>query len=227
MRRWLFQNIDIDGSGLCFLFKNPFFNEVMVCFPAIGSTVCDTALVWNYKDKTCSLRSLPNLNHANYGPVDNTLSGTWSGDSAPWASDLTLWNGPDFVPSTARVMMAGSATKLYMLDSSASYDGSLPVAYLERKGLSFGAPEQYKFIRSIRPRIVGNTGDTVLIQIGSQDDPWGAVTWDPQMTHTIGTTISNDCTVSGRYIAVRFDTGTAYQWRLDSFELDVEIQGMW
>ncbi len=227
MRRWLFQNIDIDGSGLCFVFKNPFFNEVLICFPSIGATTCDTALVWNYKDKTCSLRSLPSINHANYGPVDNTLGGTWSSDSAPWASDLTLWGGPDFVPSTARAMMAGSTTKLYMLDSSASFDGALPVAYLERKGLSFDAPEQYKFIRGIRPRIVGNTGDTVLITIGSQDDPWGDVTWGTQMTHTIGTTISNDCTVSGRYIAVRFDTGTAYQWRLDSFELDVEIQGMW
>ncbi len=226
-RRYLFQNIDVNGSGLCFTFANPFFNEVFICYPSIGSTYCDMAMVWNYKDKTVSFRQIPNLNHAAFGPVDNSLAGNWNQDSAPWDSDLTLWDGPDFVPSTSRAIMASANTKLYMLDASSSFDGVIPSAYLERRGLSFGAPEQIKLVRSIRPRISGNVGQTVLVKVGSSADPFTEPTWGPTMTHTIGSTVSNDCLVSGRYIAIRMETGTAYQWRLDSFDVDLESGGSW
>ena len=224
-RRYLFQNIDVDGVGLCFVFKNPFFNEIFICYPSISSTSCNMAMVWNFKDKTTSFRELPNINHASSGPLDNGLTGNWSQDPAPWLADLTMWNGPDFVPSTARAILASAGTKLYMLDASASFDGVIPSAYLERRGLSFGAPEKIKLVRGIRPRIVGNTGETVNIKIGSSDDPYLDPAWGPTMTHTIGSTVADDCFVSGRYIAVRLDTGTAYQWRLDSYDLDVEIAG--
>ena len=224
-RRTLFQSIDVNSSAACFVFKNPFFNEVFICYPSIGSTVCDRAMVWNYKDKTVGFRDLPNLNHANFGPVDNTLAGTWSSDGAPWSSDLSTWNGPDFVPSTTRVIMASNATKMYMLDSSAAFDGALPVSYLERRGLSLGAPERRKLVRGVRPRITGNVGDTVTIQVGSSNDPYTDPVYGSAMNHVIGSTIHDDCLIEGRYIAIKFSTGTAYQWRLDSYDLDVVDAG--
>lgn len=226
MRRWFFQHIDVDESSKCFVFKNPFFNEVFICFPEIGSTIPDKALVYNYVDKTTSIRTLPNIHHANYGQVDNSLVGTWAADAEPWDSDLTLWDGPDFVPNAARVLMASNDTKLFLLDSSASFNGSLPDAYLERRGLSFDAAEKVKLIKSIRPRITGNNGETVLVDIGYQNDPWEEPTYT-SMTHTIGSTIANNCMVAGRYISVRFRTGTAYNWRLDSYDIEVEQNGNW
>lgn len=226
-RRYLFQNIDVDSFGLCFVFKNPFMNEVFVAYPSIGSDYCDSAMVWNYKDKTVSFRDIPNLNHASYGPVSSGLDGLWSQDAAPWSADLTVWDGPDFVPSGSRVMMGSNDQKLFLMDASASFDGAIPSAYLERRGLSFGEPETIKLVKGIRPRIVGNTGDTVTIKVGYSDDPFADPTYTSTMTHTIGTTIADDCLVSGRYIAIRFETGTAYQWRLDSYDLEVETIGMW
>lgn len=220
-RRYLFQNIDVNGSGLCFTFKNPFFNEVFICYPSIGSSICDKAMVWNYKDKTISFRDMPSVNHAAFGPVDNGLVGTWNADSAPWDSDLSLWDGPDFVPSTARVIMASGLQKLYMLDSSSAFDGVLPSAYLERRGLSFDAPERIKLVRAVRPRITGNTGQTVNFQVGSSDDPYADPVYGPVMAHVIGSTVHNDCFVSGRYIAVKITTGSAYSWRLDSYDMDI------
>ena len=226
-RRWLFQNIDVNNSEKCFVFKNPYFNEVFVCYPSIGSTVCDKAMVWNYVDKTVSFREVPGINHASSGPVDNGLRMLWSNDNDPWDSDLTTWNGPDSVPSAARSIMASSDGKLYLMDASSSFNGVIPDAYLERRGLSFGKPESIKLIKGIRPRIVGNTGQTVNIQIGSSNDPYLDPAYGAVMAHTIGSTISNDCLVSGRYIAIKISSGTAYQWRLDSFSLDVKEQGAW
>ena len=225
-RRWLFQNMDIDEAYQSFVFKNPFFNEVFICYASIGADYPDSAIVYNYVDKTISKRAMPNVHHANFGQVDNTLSGSWAADSEPWASDLTVWDGPDLVPNAARVLMGAHATKLYMLDASSSFDGSIPDAYVERKGMGFDADEKIKLIKGIRPRITGNVGDTVLISVGSQDDPYDTPTYT-QMTHTIGSTIRNNCLVSGRYIAVKFHTGTAYNWRLDSYDIEVETLGDW
>jgi hypothetical protein len=208
-----------------FVFKNPFLNEVFVCFPQISSTWCDKALVYNYVDGTVTFRSLPNLTHASYGPVDNSLAGNWNQDAAPWDSDTTAWDGPDFTPDTARVMMGSADSKLFLLDASTSFDGALPQAYLERAGLSFDAPDRIKLVSGIRPRISGNLGGTVIVRIGSSDKPDGTPTWQAAMTYTIGTSQKLDCFVSGRYLAVRFETGTAYSWRLDGFGLEVSDAG--
>lgn len=224
-RRFLFQNMDVDNAGSAFVFKNPFLNEVFVCYASIGSTVPDKALVWNYIDKTVGFRDIPNLYHANYGPIDNGLTGNWSQDSSPWGSDLTSWNGPDFAPSSARVLMCSSSQKLYMLDASSSFDGTIPSAYLERRGLSLGDHDIMKTVLSIRPKITGNAGESVLVKVGSSDDPFADPVYDAAMTHIIGSTFKNDCRVTGRYIAIRFETGTAYQWRLDSYGIEVKARG--
>lgn len=224
-RRYLFQHIDASTSNLCFLFKNPFFNEVFICYPQIGSTVCDRAIVWNYVDKTVMFRDLPNINHANFGPVDNGLGGTWDTNSQPWDSNLRLWDGPDFVPSTARTVMASANNKLFMLDSSASFDGVMPTSYLERRGLDFGDVYRRKLVKSIRSNITGNPGETVNIRIGSSDDPYADPVYGEVMQHTIGQGLADYCFVEGRFVAVRYESGTAYQWRLDSYTIEVDDSG--
>jgi hypothetical protein len=224
-RRFFFQNIDVANKGRVFVVKNPFLNEIFVAYPSIGATWCDTALVYNYVDKTVTFRSLPNVTHAAYGPVDNSLSGNWNQDDAPWDTDLTAWNGPDYTPDTSRVMMGSADAKLFLLDASASFDGALPYAYLERTGLSFDAPERIKLVSWVRPRIVGNLGGTVTVKVGSSQYPDQAPTWQATMTYTIGTSSKLDCFVSGRYLAIRFETGTAYSWRLDGWDMDISDAG--
>lgn len=223
-RRFFFQDIDVTNRGLVFCFKNPFLNEIFVAYPSIGATSCDKALVYNFVDKTVSFRTLPNVNHAAYGAVDNSLGGNWNQDSAPWDADLTAWNGPDFTPDTARVLMGSADIKLFMLDASASFDGTLPVAFMERRGLSFDAPERIKLVTGFRPRFTGNVGQTVTIKIGYADDPYAAPTYT-SMPFTIGVDLKCDFLVSGRYIAVWIGSGTAYQWRLDSYDLFMEDGG--
>lgn len=223
-RKFFFQNIDVENKGKVFVFKNPFLNEIMVAYPSIGATSCDTALVYNVVDKTVSFRSLPQVNHAACGPVDNSLAGNWSQDSAPWDTDLTAWNGPDYTPDTVRVMMGTVDSKLYLMDSSASFDGALPDAYLERKGMHFDAPDRIKTVTGIYPRIVGNEGATVLVKMAGMEKASDTPNWTT-MPYTIGQTLQCDGIVSGRYIAIRFETGTAYSWRLEGMILDVQDSG--
>lgn len=226
-RRYLFHNIDATYSTLAFVFKNPFLNEVFICYPESGSTSCNKAMVWNWVDKTISFRTLPNINHAQAGAFESGLAQTWDSDSAPWSSDNSTWNAPEFTPDIARVIMASDDPKLYLLDSSASFNGVAPVSYLERIGLSFDAPDSIKTIVGLRPRITGSLGETVMVQIGFSNEPYEQPTYQPAVAFTIGTTISIDTFASGRYMAIRFSSGTAYNWRLDSYDIDVRIAGKW
>jgi len=222
-RRALFQDMDIAYNDRAFVFKNPFLNEVYVCYVPIGSTVPNKALVWNYVDKTVSYRDMPAIHHANYGPVDNTLGGSWGADNDSWDSDLTAWNGPDFTPFLTRVLMASAEQQLYMLDASATFNGAQPQAYLERRGLSFGDDDVTKRVRSILARITGNNGLTVRIKVGGHmTDPYADPEYPVQFDHMIGQTVRADLFVDYRYIAIRFEAGTAAQWKLDSFDIDVQ-----
>lgn len=224
-RRWFFQNFDVNNRSKIFVFKNPFFNEIYVAFPSLGSSVCDTALVYNWVAETVSVRPLPNINHAATGPVDNSLGGTWNADSAPWDSDTTSWQGSDFTPDTVRVIMASALQKLSMLDASASADGVLQTAFLERRGLNLGTDDFRKLVSGIRARITGNVGGTVIIKIGGSDDAYADPVYTDTMVHTIGSTLSCDGFAEFRYFAIRFETGTAYQWRLDSYDIDAMQTG--
>lgn len=222
-RRALFQDMDVAYNDRAFVFKNPFLNEVFVCYASIGSTVPNKALVWNYKAKTIAYRDLPNLHHANYGPVDNSLGGSWAADNDSWESDLTAWNGPDFTPFLTRVLMASADQQLYMLDASASFNGAQPVAYLERRGLGLDDDTFTKRVTNVLARISGNAGQTVRIKLGGhQTDPYADPEYPVQFDHVIGQTVRSDVFVDYRYLAIRFEGGTAAQWKLDSWELDLQ-----
>lgn len=226
-RRFLFSNIDPSSRGLCFLAKNPYLNEIYVCYPEIGQTVCNRAMVWNYKDRTVSFREMPNVYHAATGQSQADIGDSWDIDLDPWDSDTSLWDAPGFTPDDARVLMASADQKIYLLDATNSFNGVVPTAYLERQGLSFDIPEQTKLVRCIRPRITGTSGQTVMISVAGMDDPYSTPLYTEMQSFTIGETVACDFLVDGRYIAIKFEAGTALSWRLDSFTIDFEPSGYW
>lgn len=226
-RRYLFNSIDPDSRSRCFLFKNPYLNEVYVCYPEIGMTTCTRAMVWNYRDKTISFREIPSLNHANVGQSQSDIGDSWDVDLDPWDSDTTLWNSPGFTPDDARVLLASADQKIYLLDATNSFNGVVPTAYLERQGLSFDAPESTKLLRGIRPRITGTVGKTVIVSAAGMQDPYETPVYTETATYIIGSTVACDFNVDGRYIAIKFEAGTAVAWRLDSFTIDIELSGGW
>lgn len=226
-RRFLFRQINPAYSDRCFVFVNRLYNEVLVCYPSLDSSTCNKAMVWNFVDKTISFRDMPSLNHASNGAIDDTSGATWSSETAAWDADTSLWDSNFSSLTRSMSVMASGDQKLYLLDSGATFDGTVPAAYLERVGLSLGTPETVKLVKSIRPRIYGALGTTVLVSIGQSDDPYSTVTYNAPVTFTIGSTINVDSFCSGRYIAIKFETGTAASWRLDSYDLAVSAGSSW
>ena len=224
-RRDLFRKIDPIFSDRCFVFVNRLYNEVFVCYPSLGHQTCDKAMVWNYADKTVSFRDMPNLNHAFSGAVDDESGATFDADLGTFDADTTVFDSNSSSLTRSMSVMAGEGQKLYLLDSGATFDGVVASAYLERSGLSMGAPESMKLVSRVRPRIYGALGATVKVSVGFSDDPYGVVTYNAPVNFTIGTTVNIDTFCSGRYISIKFETGSAFMWRLDSYDIDVQIAG--
>ena len=225
-RRDFYGELDSTYYTRTFCFKNEFLNEICVAYCTNGGTSCTRMLVYNYVDKTVSFRDIPNLYHASSGMVESATNTSWSSDSDPWPSDTSNWSQVNFTPDSARTILASANTKLYLMDSSLTNAGTAIDAYLERTGLHFEAPESIKLVKGIRPRIYGSPGETVIISVGSSNEPYGVPVYT-QMTHTIGSTVADDCLVSGRYIAIKFETGDAFSWKMDNYDVDVEITSGW
>ena len=227
-RKYLFAQIEPAYSDLCFVVVDRLFSEVHVCYPRLGSTICDRSMVWNWIDKTVSFRDTPSINHAASGPVDDSgTSGTFTGSSGTIDAQTGAFDANSSSLKRSVVVYAANASKLYLLDSGTSFAGTAVNSYIERAGMSLGSPEKMKLVKGIRPRIYGDTGLTVQVYVGSSDDPYGAITYGSAIPFTIGTSVRCDTFCTGRYLAVKFATGSALSWRLDSYDIEVEESGGW
>jgi hypothetical protein len=224
-RRDLFTQIDATRADQCFVFVDYLYNEVFACYPSLGSATCNRAMVWNFIDKTVSFRDIPTLNHAAFGPVDDTAARTWNTAVGTWNAQVTPWDATSASLNRTLTVMASDATKLYLLDGDATFAGTTITSFLERKGLSVGEPESKKLIRGIRPRIYGS--GTVNVSIGYGDTPYAEPMYNAPVLFTIGTTVSVDSMCTGRYMAVKFSSGSSNNWRLDSYDIDVQKAGNW
>ena len=224
-RRDLFAQIDSTRADQCFVFIDYQYNEVFACYPSLGSTTCNRALVWNFLDRTVSFRDLPNLNHAATGPVDDSSARTWNTAVGTWNAQVNPWDAASASLNRTLSVLASDSTKLYLLDGANDFAGTAITSFMERKGLSFGEPESRKLIRSVRPRIYGS--GTVNVSIGFGDTPYAEPTYNPPILFTIGTTVSVDSMCEGRYMAIKFSNGSSTNWRLDSYDIDVQKAGSW
>ena len=66
-------------------------NEMLACYPAGESTIPNKALIWNWKDNTFSLRSIPDLYHINSGIAAITTGTTWADHTEIWNLGAGIW----------------------------------------------------------------------------------------------------------------------------------------
>jgi hypothetical protein len=227
MRRWLLNNIDSENFGNSFVVANPNKSEVWVCLVEPGQTLATRALIWNYRDNNFTTRDLPNLAHANTGVVDSLALTSWDSDSEPWDSDGDPWNVAEAAQNSALMVMASTDTKLFLSDTSHRFNQVNMTSYVERKGLSFGSPQSIKLIRGIRPRIEATAG-TVNVYVGYHNTPAEEPTYT--LAGAYDPTTGNpqiDCFVSGRYIALKFESTSFAPWRMYGFDVDVIEEGLY
>jgi hypothetical protein len=224
VRRAIFSNIDSTNYKRAFVTTNPQRSEVLICYPAAGSTYCTKAAVWNWDTKAWGMRDLPNVTYGATGLLTTSTSDTWAADAETWASDISTWTENEYAPNEARLLLCSSA-KILAFDVGSTDDGATVSGVLERRGFTFDDNLSVKHVRGVYPRIDGSNGDTVTIEIGASMTPDQEPTWGTPATFTVGQSHKSDVFVTGRYLAMRItSTGLI---RLRSLDLDVVPAGVY
>ncbi len=229
VRDLIFKNISVDNYKRAFVTANPQKNEVWVCYPHGTVTACNKACVWNWVDKSWSVRELSNVTYGAFGQINySSTAVTWDSIDAlgtTWDQMGSTWDENEYSPAEARLLMCHTTPYISLQDSGTNDFGVLISASVERTGMTLGDPHTVKLVRSIYPRIDGELGSTVSVQIGSSMYADASPTWGTAQSFTIGQSEKIDSMASGKYIAVRFSNSDYYQWRMKSFSVDYDKAG--
>lgn len=226
--------INADALQSSFLAINFPGKEVWVGFAEAGHSLPNKALVWSWKDNTIGLRDLPDAGFIASGIVDPVDTGeTWSGAVGTWATDTSAWGDRTFDPSQRKMLMAvPGEMKLYLPDTTNQFAGVNMTSYVERTGLGFplkqNAPPDFtsmKQFNGIWPQITGTLGGVVQVTIGCQDRVDGPVTWSTPRPFVIGTSVFIDKIITARLFALRFESDSNIEWKLNGYDVDVEPAG--
>lgn len=227
-RRYLFSQIDPANYGQSFAFSNPTYKEVWFCFPTLGNTNPDRALIWNYETGTISETEVDFVSAAN-GPIVLSDSESWDTDTGTWASDNEPWSQVQ----RQKVLVTNPTTsKLLQLDSGSTFDGSVVTTRLQRLGLALigrardGKPivdfNRRKQITRVWPRL---TGGPVNIRLASQDSIDGPTRWTDLVSFDPGVSKSVDLVTEGATVGIEFSSAADVQWRLEGYKLDLQVLG--
>jgi len=226
-RRAIYDNINSDHFLKCFVVNNLVKNEVWACFPSGTSVFPDQALVWNWRDDTLGIRDIPQTAFIAYGIVDDSaVDDTWD-DGPPTTWDggaVGVWNRKQYNPTIHRLLFAGTNDiKLYIGDETTQENGTNMISRIERTGLVFGDMKTIKYCS--RVNLFMEATGAVDIYVGSQMQPEEGIKWegpfmfDPRIQHKI------DCRVTGRLLALKIESNSGIDWKLNKYEMNVKQAG--
>lgn len=226
VRRWLSDNLNAERYQRSFAVGNYRRNEAWICVPRTGSDWPDTALIYNWKDGTWGIRELAQASAGASGTIVYSQGNSWDADPDPWDTDDTSWNQYEYTQASPRTMLASAANQtLALVDTGKTLQGAAMVSRLEKTGMSFDVPNQIKYCKGVRPRIQAQGGTVIEISVGAQDELEAAVEWSDPVPFVVGQDLQADFEVSGRYLAIRFQTADIVSWRMKQFDMDVTVLG--
>lgn len=227
-KKWFFSTqLDSTYYARSFVVANPTKNEVWVCYPQVGSSVCNKAFVWNWIDNTWGRRDLPNVTYAASGLLTYPAGLTTDALVGTTDSLVGAVDANDFTPSDSRLILASTAPALYLADSTGTYAGTAVSAMLERTGMAFGDPDTVKLLKSMTPRVNASTGTVLTIQFGASLSAEVAPTWSDAITYTVGTDVKAFGFAQGRYLAYRVSSTSTQPWAVKSVDFDIQPTGKW
>lgn len=208
--------------------------EMWYCFPGQGSTTCNLALIFNYRDNTWTMRDLPNVRYGSTGiVVPNSVDDTWdAGLDETWDTGGDVVWDHSYDDSLRRHILFCKENKLLQGNVGTTSDGTTLVGYAERSDIAFIGrgrdgkwkvePRQNKLITEVW---IKASGAAFRVQIGTQTTVEGAVTWSAPKTFNPGTDQKLDFTVGGRVMAIRFESISTEFWAVKGWSVRMSLLG--
>lgn len=155
-------------------------------------------------------------------------------DTVVWDEDTGAWSDASAIFSKAKPLQI-IGNNFYVADEGPDFAGTPINVVLSRDGLTIydrdqegnakNDPTVIKNIQGIWPEIMAPEGTIVKVYVGFQDSIGDGITWQGPRNFVVGTDFFLDFIVTGRYIAVRFESSGQPIWVLSAYDLDIENAG--
>ena len=221
-KRSLFNSLDQDNYENLFVVFYRQKNEVWICFPESGSSVCTRAMIYDVAHDAWGERELSGISFGATGIINDTAADeTWDNDSDTWDTDLTEWNRQNFSLATEELVLADSVTPDFLEVGRGSQSLTSTLA---RADLDFGEPERRKFIRRVYLRIEADSSIDFSVRIGTRDALGDAVSWTTPVTFNSDDGFAN-ILASGKYISVEVSATTDTTFKITGLDLEGDLRG--
>lgn len=221
MKDYFFSTVKSSGLRRVFVVPDYASSEMWVCYPGASSVndSCDTALVWNWRDNTWTIREIPSVFSGTFGVVNPQEPDYWDSDTAGWNTDTTSWGDSTYNPAKMKLIFSSLENdKIYLIGNTSLFDNSVFTSRLEKTNIYLDDDESMKVVTSITPHVVGS--GSLSIYVAQSAIMGGAVTWSGPFAYNIGEQFKVDCRVVGRYIGVKFEIDSEGDWALNGFTID-------
>jgi len=226
-RNWLFNAINPTYYRNCYTVPNFREREIWVCFPSSGAQFPDTAMVWNWAENTISIRDIGfECPAMNWGIVTPTTGTTFDADAGSFEAAVGAFDGQAFNPAVTSVLMTNPGSiKLLQVDDNGTFDGQTITKTLVREALPFDDFLRWKRIYRVFPKLIGVSGETFKIFIGTRERFEDQVSWSDPQIFTIGSDAFVNFRKTGRIIDIRFEYTGSQAWRLHGYDIEWEPDG--
>lgn len=241
LREWFFANLNSSTYFLTRVVPFKRLHEMWVCFPTAGGAL-DTALIWNWRTNTWTLRDLPLVRAI----ASSLHSPTYSIDL--WESESVLtwdietekeWGDAlsDKLVESILCSPINTTGILRVRDDLRQFAGSNFTSYVERKGIAAIGLDRdgrvatdtgrQKLLLEVWPKVEAAAGTTINVYVGAHEKPDGDdVVWKPPKVFTVGTDVKVPAYTSGRYLAVKFEDQGSADWKMSGYDLDIAPLGV-
>ena len=229
VRDYFYNNLNNAQANKLFVLRNQQQDEIWINYPKGASTVCNEALIYNYRLNNWTVRDLNGVVSGVIAPVKGS-----GNNERPWTTSTVSFD--KLFPVFAQVCTSGtsnSGSSILAADIGYTHrvlDNSDDpyTSYLERNTLSI-TPEFYTESFKSIALLTQGTG-TLNVKTISTNSPGAAINFaSPNVTGTFNVTTSykSDARLNGRFVSYRIDDGaaTSTSWNLSGIQIEVADGG--
>lgn len=187
-------------------------NEAVIAYCSTASSGSyDKALVYNYLEKTWSLREIA---ATAFGYYRRSTDLTWANDSGTWdAPDYPgTWDGRDFLGNAPINLLGDSSGYIHQM-TGGSKDGSAIALSATSKLHDFGKPDAFKRVWRLQLLLKKGGNYNLAVRIGTSHNVDDDVTWYGPYNFNLSDTTDPyiDVDISARLFTFEFTLGGVNQ----------------
>ena len=233
VRDYFYNNLNNAKANKLFVLRNQQQDEIWINYPKGASTVCNEALIYNYRLNNWTVRDLNGIVSGVIAPVKGS-----GNNERPWTTSTVSFD--KLFPVFAQVCTSGtsnSGSSILAADIGYTHrvlDNSDDpyTSYLERENLSI-TPEFYTESFKSIALLTQDDGSAATLNVKtlSTNAPGATIDFTSSSTKTntfnTSTSYKSDARLNGRFISYRIDDGaaTSVSWSLSGIQIEIQDGG--